>query len=460
MKEAALKQQHEIRLLGEQIAKGSDYLTTEVRSYVQFGNKIHYDNFWMEVEITRSRDIAVEKLKKFKVLPEELEFIENAKWYSDQLISTEQAAMEYMKGGNTNAARTLVFGEYYIEQKKLITQNIKKFQNLINKRALEDTRKAKSNAEHLIIITILLLILSGLLVLFFFYFIGIKKLVQPMKSLTNLMLKMAEGNLDLNIPVVSKKGSNEIHEMASTIDFFQRNLIKRYENERLLDIVANNTTSVIYFKDKEGRYLFTNERWNKLFSKDCEEVKGKTDFDLFPKEFAEKFVEKDKDVIKSGIPFNGEEIAPHDDVIHTYFSSKVPLLDAQEKIYGLCGVSTDITEKKNAEMAVEKERQKFFDMLDQLPVCFHLQASDYSIPYANKMFRDRFGDIENKKCYQTLHNREIPCNPCSTFRAFDSKKKESSVWKHLDGKTYMSVVTPFEDLHGENLLMEMSIDIS
>ena len=460
MKEAALKKQHEIRLLGEQIAKGSDYLTAEVRSYVQFGNKIHYDNFWMEVEKTRSRDIAVEKLKKFKVLPEELELIENAKWYSDNLIETEQAAMEYMKNGSPNAARTLVFGKYYVAQKKLIKVNITNFQNLINKRALEDTRKAKSNAEHLTNITILLLILSGLLVLFFFYFIGIKQLVEPMKSLTNLMLKMAEGNLDLNIPVVSKKGSNEIHEMASTIDFFQRNLIKRYENERLLDIVANNTTSVIYFKDKEGRYLFTNQRWNKLFSKDCEEVKGKTDFDLFPKEFAEKFVEKDADVIKSGIPFNGEEIAPHDDVIHTYFSSKVPLLDEQGKIYGLCGVSTDITEKKDAEMALEKERQKFFDMLDQLPVCFHLQASDYSIPYANKMFRDRFGDTENKKCYQTLHNREIPCNPCSTFRAFDSQKKESSVWKHLDGKTYMSVVTPFEDLHGENLLMEMSIDIT
>ena len=175
MKEAALKQQHEIRLLGEQIAKGSDYLTTEVRSYVQFGNKIHYDNFWMEVEKTRSRDIAVEKLKKFNILPEELEFIENAKWYSDNLIQTEQAAMEYMKNGSPNAARTLVFGKYYVAQKKLIKENITNFQNLINKRALEDTRKAKSNAEHLINITILLLILSGLLVLFFFYFIGIKK---------------------------------------------------------------------------------------------------------------------------------------------------------------------------------------------------------------------------------------------------------------------------------------------
>ena len=61
-KDAALKNQGELRTLGEQLAKGSGYLTTEVRSYVQFGNVIHYDNFWLEVDKTRSRDVAVERL--------------------------------------------------------------------------------------------------------------------------------------------------------------------------------------------------------------------------------------------------------------------------------------------------------------------------------------------------------------------------------------------------------------
>ena len=116
-------------LLGEQLVKGSDYLTAEVRSYVQFGNIIHYDNFWLEVNKTRSRDIAVDRLKKFNVLPEELEFVENAKSYSDSLIVTEEVAMEHMKNGNPDAARALVFGEYYLDQKKLIMENIKNFKS-------------------------------------------------------------------------------------------------------------------------------------------------------------------------------------------------------------------------------------------------------------------------------------------------------------------------------------------
>jgi len=341
-KDAALKNQGELRTLGEQLAKGSGYLTTEVRSYVQFGNVIHYDNFWLEVDKTRSRDIAIERLKKLNALPEELNFIEIAKWYSDKLISTEQAAMEYMKSGNSNAARALVFGEYYAEQKKLIMENIKNFQKLINKRALEETRKAESNAELLINLTIILLILSGLLVLFFFYFIGIKQLVEPMKSLTRSMLELSQGSLDVNIPNFPK--NNEIGYMASTLDVFKDNLVKRHENERLLNTVVDNTASIIYMKDLNGRYLFINKRWQELLIFGHKEVLGKNDYDLFSEELAEKFTRIDSEVMKSGVPFSGQEIAPHEDGLHTYFSTKVPLLDSRGTIYGLCGISTDITE--------------------------------------------------------------------------------------------------------------------
>ena len=262
-KDTALKYQMDLRLLGDQLAKGSGYLTAEVRSYVQFGNKLHYDNFWREVNLTRSRDIVIQRLKNLKVSSEEFKYIATAKKYSDNLITTEKQAMREMKDGNFRTARELVFGKYYAEQKNLIIGNIQKFQQVINKRAFEKTREAESNAELFIRITNGLLILSGLLVLFFFYFIGIKQLVEPMKSLTNLMLKLSQGSLDINIPNFSQ--NNEIGEMASTLEVFKGNLVKRHDNERLLSIVESNTTSVIYIKDIEGRYLFTNKRWQELF---------------------------------------------------------------------------------------------------------------------------------------------------------------------------------------------------
>ena len=67
--------------------------------------------------------------------------------------------------------------------------------------------------------------------LFFFYFIGIKQLVEPLNSLTNLMLKMGQGNLDEKIPNISQNKINEIVAMASTIELLKVSLIKQNEAE-------------------------------------------------------------------------------------------------------------------------------------------------------------------------------------------------------------------------------------
>jgi methyl-accepting chemotaxis protein len=230
-KDDALRHQTELRFLVELLAKSSDYLTEEVRNYVQFGNKLHYDNFWSKVNKTRSRDMVVEKLKSLKVFPENLKYIEIAKEYSDNLIKTEKETMKEVKAGNYRAARELVFSEYYAGQKKLIMENIGNFQSVINKIAFDRTRETESNAELFINLTYGLIILSVLLVLLFFYFIGIKQLVQPINSLTSLMLKMAQGNLDEKIPNISQNQNNEIGAMGLTLEFLKSSLIKQNQEE-------------------------------------------------------------------------------------------------------------------------------------------------------------------------------------------------------------------------------------
>jgi len=139
----AINLELELKNIGQQLAQGSDYLTDEIRHYVQFGDRVHYDNFWQEVNNTRSRDKAVERLKELKVLPSELAYIEKAKEYSDNLIRTEEAAMVAVEKKDFDRARQLVFGPYYGEQKKLIMGNIKKFQEVVNFRAAERTRGAR-----------------------------------------------------------------------------------------------------------------------------------------------------------------------------------------------------------------------------------------------------------------------------------------------------------------------------
>lgn len=134
--------------------------------------------------------------------------------------------------------------------------------------------------------------------------------------------------------------------------------ISNKRSEDYLSTIANNTTSIIYMKDLEGHYLFINKQWENVFNVTSQEVLGKTDFDLFPKEIAEKFIKNDKQIIQSGETFEGEEFAPHDDGLHTYISIKVPLKDSNGVIYGMCGVSTDITERKKMEDKIKKSNEE------------------------------------------------------------------------------------------------------
>lgn len=127
-----------------------------------------------------------------------------------------------------------------------------------------------------------------------------------------------------------------------------------YESELRLQAVLDNTTAVIYQKDTEGRYQLLNNRYEELFNVDHKVLIGKTDFEVFPREIAAAFRENDLQVLEVGKPIEFEEQVPQEDGEHTYISIKFPLFNAEGQPYAVCGVSTDITERKQAEEALKK----------------------------------------------------------------------------------------------------------
>ena len=72
----------------------------------------------------------------------------------------------------------------------------------------------------------------------------------------------------------------------------------------------------------------------------------------------------------------------------------------------------------------------------------HFQAKDYTIPWANNEFKEEFGSIEGRKCYEVMHNRKTPCEQCPTFEAFETKQQVVSGWESAEGKTFMTIVEP------------------
>ena len=121
------------------------------------------------------------------------------------------------------------------------------------------------------------------------------------------------------------------------------------ESEERLRAILDNTTAVVYIKDIQGRYTFINRQFENLFHIKIDEIKGKTPYDCFPKEIAASHIENDQKVFESKIPMQFDEMATHDDGIHLYLSVKFPLFDPDGTAYAVCGISTDITERKHTE---------------------------------------------------------------------------------------------------------------
>ncbi|NGZ25960.1 MAG: response regulator [Magnetococcales bacterium] len=129
------------------------------------------------------------------------------------------------------------------------------------------------------------------------------------------------------------------------------------DSERRLNNILDNTVSVVFMKDLQGRYLFINRRYGELFNITNKGVQGKTDYEIFPEELAAKFQANDRLALESPTPIMFDEVVPQRDGIHTYLSIKFSLSDADGRPYAVCGIATDITERKQMEEALRQAKE-------------------------------------------------------------------------------------------------------
>ena len=137
----------------------------------------------------------------------------------------------------------------------------------------------------------------------------------------------------------------------------EQGIAKLRQSQERLQAIIDNTFNVIYLKDLQGRYLLINRQFEKLFHLTREQIIGKMDSEIFSSEIAAAFMNNDRKILAAAMPLEFEETAPQDDGLHTYISIKFPLWDAQGKIYGVCGISTDISERKRAEASLKQAQE-------------------------------------------------------------------------------------------------------
>lgn len=126
-------------------------------------------------------------------------------------------------------------------------------------------------------------------------------------------------------------------------------------SEALYHSLVETLPQNIFRKDLEERFTFANQQFCKVLGRELNEIVGKTDFDFFPRELAEKYQQDDRRVMQTAQPY--ETIEEHQPPGHGKMYVQVvktPLYGADGKIIGLQGIFWDITQQRLAEEKIRR----------------------------------------------------------------------------------------------------------
>lgn len=204
----------ELKDLGSKFGDATDYLSSEARSYVQFGEKEHYDNYMRELNQTKSMENAKENLIKLDIPEEQLSLLEKAKTSSDALRQIEQEAVKAVAQKDFNKARQLMFDSNYDTESNALTDALTRFENSIDDKSAKELKIAEAVLARYIILLMILtfaLIASTLANVYVYT----TKLINPIKKLRDILIEVSKGDfsVDVNLPV----NESEIGELTGAV---------------------------------------------------------------------------------------------------------------------------------------------------------------------------------------------------------------------------------------------------
>lgn len=120
----------------------------------------------------------------------------------------------------------------------------------------------------------------------------------------------------------------------------------------------------------------------------------------------------------------------------------------------------DISERKKADEIIKLERQQLFNILDIIPGMVCLITTDHHIAYANRHFKDKFGESQGRHCYEYCYGKTQPCDFCESFRIFKTGKPHQWIASTLEGTYIKAHAFPFKDIDGSPMILEIDLDIT
>ncbi len=190
-----------------------------------------------------------------------------------------------------------------------------------------------------------------------------QRIRKSVNRLADGAMKIADGNYELHIPIT---GMREMRVLAYCFNTMSRTLARQVgalkNSERKQRELNDNLPQKVFHKNANLEYVSCNRNYARDLGIEPDAIAGKTDFDFFPRELAEKYRADDRKIMDSGETVEVEENYIKDGKQYLINTVKTPLRNERGEATGILGIFWDITESKKA----AEIHQRFVDNLEQV----------------------------------------------------------------------------------------------
>lgn len=155
----------------------------------------------------------------------------------------------------------------------------------------------------------------------------------------------------------------------------------------LVDRLPINVTR----KDRNGKITFVNQPFCDLVGKTRDFLIGKTDYDLFPQELADKYQEDDRYIFSTGKSFHAVEQNRSDSGNHFFEVWKVPVHNMNGDVVESQAVFWDVTEREENRASLARERDLLQTLMDSLRDLIYIKDADGRFVTVNTAFCSFWG---------------------------------------------------------------------
>lgn len=178
------------------------------------------------------------------------------------------------------------------------------------------------------------------------------------------------------------------------------------EAEERFRAFMDNTPTIAWAKDPQGRYVYVNRTYEQRLGKRLEDCRGKTDYEIWPAEIAEAFQRNDRETLTAdrAVDMMEENIDLHGDSCY-WWVLKFPFQDAAGNRY-IGGIGVDVTDRKRAEQTLRESEEKFRTLTENAQAMIGIVQGRrfvYANPYLSQISGYSREEILQMDISQLLH---------------------------------------------------------